>query len=88
MADRASSLKQLMIIAADALETVKTARERRFEVAKQIARSDQALDESRQVVERADESLRRLSAPERRPSNDPDRDLRTFDARGATIRSR
>jgi hypothetical protein len=73
-----------MIIAADALETVEAARQRRSEIAKQIARSDQAINQSREVVERADDSLRRLSKSElkgRRPFNAPDPDLRTFDDR-------
>jgi hypothetical protein len=50
-----------MTIAADARETVRAARQSRSEVIKQIAKSEQAMKEAREVVERADESLRRLS---------------------------
>ena len=53
--------KQLMVIAAAARETARMARETQSEATKRIAKSEQAIKESREVMDRADESLRRLS---------------------------
>ena len=51
---------QLMASAAAARETARMARETQSEAAKRIAKSEQVSKESREVMDRADESLRRV----------------------------
>ena len=60
MPDR-SPFNRIMAITAKAQETVEAARATQFEGHKLIAKSDQAIKESHEAVERADKSLRRLS---------------------------
>jgi hypothetical protein len=52
---------QLLVIAAAAQETARMARETQSRATKHIAKSEQAIKESREVLDRADKSLRRLS---------------------------
>lgn len=53
---------QLMVIAAAARETARMARETQSRATQRIAKSEQAMKEAREVADRADESLRRLSS--------------------------